>query len=145
MFDTTSSVYSRIYTVVRQIPAGRVATYGQIAQLVGGCTPRMVGYALASLSFADAEKGNVPWQRVINAQGKISPRGGSDGAQIQRDLLEAEGVRFDGERINLLDFRWDGPSWAWLAEHGFEPERGADQLGYWEGEEEIERRVRDNS
>ncbi len=148
MSSNTDSTYSRVYTLVRQIPAGRVATYGQIAQFVGGCTPRMVGYALASLSFADAEKGEIPWQRVINAQGKISPRGGGDGALVQRDLLEAEGVRFEAtssgeERIHLRDFRWAGPPWAWLAEHGFEPERGADQVGYWEGEAEIERRADD--
>ena len=142
-------IYARVYTMIRQIPAGRVATYGQIAGLVGGCTPRMVGYALASLSLAAARADEVPWQRVINAQGKISPRAGGDGARVQRDLLEAEGVRFDGERVKLRDFRWSGPSWAWLAEHGFDPERGlAEDMGqvdYWEGETEIRRRVDENA
>ena len=56
------------YAVVRQIPAGKVASYGQIAEIVGDCTARVVGYAMA------AAPDDVPWQRVVNAQGKVSPR-----------------------------------------------------------------------
>ncbi len=148
MPNNTNPVYPRIYTIIRQIPAGRVATYGQVASLVGDCTARMVGYALASLSLADARAGEISWQRVINAQGKISPRGGGDGARVQRELLEAEGVRFEGkeagsERINLREFRWSGPSWTWLAEHGFDPARGeqAGQIDYWTDEAEIQQRA----
>ena len=70
--ETVPPVYVRVLDVVRQIPHGQVATYGQIAQIAGGCTPRMVGYCLASLGRES--EGNVPddvpWQRVINAQGK---------------------------------------------------------------------------
>ena len=91
-------VYEKIYSFVRKIPSGRVTTYGQVAAIVGGCTPRMVGYAMAALP-ADSD---VPWQRVINHQGKISPRSGGPGGLIQRELLTEEGVRFDGQgRVDL--------------------------------------------
>ena len=102
-------VYARVLDVVRQIPRGQVATYGQIAQIVGDCTPRMVGYCLASLG-RDSEDGgsdDVPWQRVINAQGKISPRGVGFGALLQRELLEGEGVEFsDADRVSFRKFGW---------------------------------------
>jgi methylated-DNA-protein-cysteine methyltransferase-like protein len=84
-------LHSRIYDVVRQIPRGKVASYGQIARYVGGCTPRMVGYAMSALKDGT----DVPWQRVINSQGKISPHGMGYGSMIQRELLEAEGVLFN--------------------------------------------------
>src|SRR3954447_23796080 len=90
--------YARIYLVVQQIPAGKVATYGQIAVIVGNCTARMVGYALAALHSGK----DVPWQRVINAQGKISFRADSGGNALQRRLLEEEGLRFDAQdRVDL--------------------------------------------
>ena len=69
--STVPAVYDRVLEVVRQIPRGQVATYGQIAMIVGNCTPRMVGYCMASLD----PDSDVPWQRVINAQGRISPAG----------------------------------------------------------------------
>lgn len=110
--------YQRIYWLVCQIPAGQVATYGQIAAMVGGCTARMVGYAMAALP-AETE---VPWARVINRQGKISSRGGGDGVQKQRELLEAEGVVFDpAHRIDFNRFGWPGPDWNWLTEQGYTP------------------------
>ena len=104
-------VYERVLDVVRQIPRGQVATYGQIAQIVGGCTPRMVGFCLASLGrYPDEERPDVPWQRVINAQGKISPRGEGLGALLQRELLEAEGVEFsEAGRVSFRRFGWLDP------------------------------------
>ena len=108
MSDTTtvSPVYSRVIDVVRAIPYGKVSTYGQIAQIVGGCTPRMVGFCLASLD----QGSDVPWQRVINAQGRISPRGAGLGALLQRELLEAEGVEFsDAGRVSFRRFGWLDP------------------------------------
>lgn len=119
-------LYSRIYTVVRRIPAGKVATYGQIAEIVGDCTARIVGYAMA------AAPDDVPWQRVINAQGKVSPRAGHWGTEVQRLRLEEEGVAFDANhKVDLAAVRWAGPPPAWLLEHGFIPpdedgEGGAD-------------------
>ena len=96
-------VYRRILDVVRQVPHGQVATYGQIALIVGDCTPRMVGYCLASLDF-DSE---VPWQRIINYQGKVSPRSTGHGSQVQRELLEEEGVEFDARgRVSFRKYGW---------------------------------------
>ena len=112
--DETPSVppvYDRVIEVVREIPYGRVATYGQIALIVGGCTPRMVGYCLASLGREGNERyADVPWQRVINAQGKISPRGVGLGALVQRELLEEEGVEFsEAGRVSFRRFGWLDP------------------------------------
>jgi len=94
--------YSRIYDVVRRVPRGRVATYGQVARLA--CIPngaRQVGYALHALHDGPP----IPWHRVVNALGGISLRGES--AARQRRRLEREGVRFDaGGRIRLADFAW---------------------------------------
>ncbi|KPL81632.1 MGMT family protein [Levilinea saccharolytica] len=102
-------LYEQIYRVVRQIPAGKVATYGQVAKITGGCTARMVGYALAALADRPGPA-QVPWQRVINAQGKISPHGAGYGSSMQRSLLEAEGVEFDAQgRLDFNRFGWIGP------------------------------------
>ncbi len=112
-------IYQRIYSVVRQIPPGQVATYGQIATLVGNCTARMVGYAMAAVDGSS----DVPWQRVINAQGKISPRADSLSTEHQRLRLAEEGILCDGEeRINLRLYQWAGPTLAWRLENGFDPE-----------------------
>lgn len=98
-------VYERIYRVVRQIPRGKVATYGQIAKIVDRCTARMVGYAMAALRG----RTDVPWQRVINSKGEISTRSRGDGAHRQRKLLEREGIHFDSRgRVNLRKGRWGG-------------------------------------
>ena len=93
----------RIYDVVRQTPYGRVATYGDIAAIVGdGCDARTVGYALNDLpKGSDAV---VPWQRIVNSQGRISTRGAR-----QREILESEGIVFDASgRIPLDRYRWRG-------------------------------------
>jgi methylated-DNA-protein-cysteine methyltransferase-like protein len=114
-------LYSRVYAVVRQIPRGKVATYGQIAAIVGDCTARMVGYAMA------AAPEDVPWQRVINAQGKVSPRADSWGTEVQRLRLEEEGVQFDAaHKVDFKQVRWSGPGLAWLLEHGFTPPEDRD-------------------
>jgi methylated-DNA-protein-cysteine methyltransferase-like protein len=103
--ESSTSYRHRIYTIVRQIPLGKVATYGQVARLAGGCTARMVGYALSSLP----EDRGVPWQRVINSQGKISPHGHGLGSLMQRQLLQAEGIVFDVQgRIDLSVYGWFG-------------------------------------
>ncbi len=97
--------YQRIYAVVRRIPAGRVATYGQVATLAGlDGHARQVGYALHALP----EPTTVPWHRVINAKGEVSLRGGIAGSDVrQRFLLEEEGVEFDWRgRVSLQRFGW---------------------------------------
>ena len=97
--------YRRIYAVVRRIPRGRVATYGQIALLAGlPRHARQVGYALQALP----DGGAVPWQRVINSKGEISARAHPYGADQQRVLLEDEGIVFDSKgRIALRRFQWN--------------------------------------
>ena len=119
-----SAFYTTVWKIVREIPAGRVATYGQIAAMIP-CPPgfspvdypsyraRLVGEALAACPT------DVPWQRVINSQGKISLR---PGAELQRNLLEAEGVSFDlHNRVDLGDFGWPGPLLEWLIENRMKP------------------------
>ena len=116
-----------VWEIVRQIPSGRVATYGQVAGLIpppGDMDPksylafgaRWVGGAMAACPEG------VPWQRVINAQGKISLRAG---AEKQRQLLEEEGVEFDErEKVDLKRFQWTGPEAAWARSHGLTPAPG---------------------
>ena len=98
-----NAAYERIWDVVRQIPLGAIASYGQVAEVAGGCTARMVGYAMASLPPGSV----VPWQRVINSQGKISRRASGDGECRQMELLKAEGVRFDASgKTSFEEFGW---------------------------------------
>ena len=98
----------RVYAAVARIPRGRLATYGQIAELIGayGCA-RQVGWALRRLPLPSP----VPWHRVVNAQGRISfspSREGSD--WIQAELLRAEGIAVDGEgRLQLGRYLWVPP------------------------------------
>ncbi len=103
--DNPSSLYQQIYALVRQIPVGYVTTYGRLGQLIG-CTARTVGFAMASLSVDN----DVPWQRVVNSQGKVSVRSVDDGHVLQVDMLQAEGVCFDsGQKIDLETFGWEFP------------------------------------
>jgi methylated-DNA-protein-cysteine methyltransferase-like protein len=100
-----SDRYRRIYAVVREIPLGRVATYGQVAAIAGlPGHARQVGYALHALP-AESE---VPWHRVINARGEVSPRSERGWENFQRHLLEEEGIRFDAAgRVDLSRDRWE--------------------------------------
>jgi methylated-DNA-protein-cysteine methyltransferase-like protein len=100
-----STRYERIYAIIRGIPAGRVATYGQVAELAGiAGHARQVGYALYALKDGTG----VPWHRVVNARGRLSlgaviPEGDVE----QRIRLEIEGVEFDADgKIDLARFRW---------------------------------------
>ncbi len=112
----TFDIYRKIYRLAKRIPQGRVATYGQLAGIVPGCTARMVGYAMAGIP--DNER--VPWQRVVNSRGAISLRGGSDSELEQRVILEKEGIPFnDSGRIDLARYRWKGPSLGWLEKNGY--------------------------
>ena len=101
---TKNNLYPRIYAVVKRIPKGRVATYGQIASLAGiSGHARLIGYALNSLS----PENDVPWHRVINAKGQVSMRSEPGLENDQRSLLEAEGVLFDADgKVSLRRFCW---------------------------------------
>jgi methylated-DNA-protein-cysteine methyltransferase-like protein len=98
-----SQYRERVYTLVRQIPPGRVMTYGQIAAILGeGYTPRTVGYVMHG---ADSER--VPWQRVINSQGKCSTGRMTIPQNLQQSMLEQEGIVFDAKgRCDLIQFGW---------------------------------------
>ena len=99
---SNNSLFDSVYDIVFQIPPGKVATYGQIADHVGPpCDARMVGWALASLGNRRDEL-PVPWQRVVGIGGRISLQGSE-----QRQLLEREGIQFDSDgRIDLDRFGW---------------------------------------
>ncbi len=96
--------YQRIYDVVRRIPRGHVATYGQVATLAGlAGHARQVGYALHALPDGTG----VPWHRVVNASGRISLRAVPGAELVQQQLLEREGVRLDARgRVPLARVRW---------------------------------------
>jgi methylated-DNA-protein-cysteine methyltransferase related protein len=105
-----SEFYERVWQLVRQVPRGKVATYGQIALKLlpppgveansyRAFGPRWVGGAMAACPE------DVPWQRVINSQGKISQRPGSD---KQRQLLEEEGILFTKDAVDMKKFGWGG-------------------------------------
>ena len=93
----------RVYEIVRQIPSGRVMTYGQIAEILGeGYTPRTVGYVMHG---SDTE--NVPWQRVINSQGACSTGRMTMPINLQQNMLESEGVVFsDKGKCDLGVYLW---------------------------------------
>ncbi len=90
--------------IVASIPIGSVLTYGDVATLAG--TPR-AARAVGNVLRTHAGAARLPWQRVINAQGRISFKGDVERATLQRALLEAEGVRFAGEKLDLARVRWD--------------------------------------
>jgi methylated-DNA-protein-cysteine methyltransferase-like protein len=119
------ALYARIYAAVALTPHGKVATYGDIAAIVGdGCDARTVGYALNEIP--KGRLGAVPWQRIINGKGGVSTRG-----PRQRELLEGEGIVFDARGLVPLDaYRWEGPAPAQASEHGLNTlSRGADDTG----------------
>lgn len=130
------SYYKIVWEIVRQIPSGKVSTYGQIASMIpppdnlnppdyDRIAPRWVGYAMNASSSADLDTKTapdglsaIPWQRVINSKGGISLPKGSYSATQQRERLEAEGVEFnEQELIDLNVYGWDGPDASWLREH----------------------------
>lgn len=97
--------YQHIYDTVSRIPCGRVATYGQIAKIAGmPGQARLVGYALSALDAWSA----VPWHRVVNARGEVSPRSNGSMLEVsQRIRLENEGITFDSAgRIPLPELQW---------------------------------------
>ena len=119
---SASEPLRRIYATVSRIPKGRVATYGQVAEVAGlPRRARLVGRALRELD----EDSDVPWHRVVNAKGTISPRGDLlDHEGLQEHLLRQEGVDFDGRAIPLERYGWQaarGPKAAGAAKRGARP------------------------
>ncbi len=109
----------RIYQVVRQIPVGRVATYGQVALVAGANSARRVGRALATLPMGS----DVPWHRIINSQGKIAIRRHGSPDPVQKRRLRIEGVPLDHQgRVDLSAVAWPGPSLQWLEVNGYDIE-----------------------
>ncbi len=113
----TVGFFEQVYRLVRQVPPGKVTSYGAIARMLGNPrAARTVGWALHSLppsvppSGGDERGGDVPWQRVINSRGRISTSCQEHGGGIQRALLEAEGVEFD----ELGCVGWDRCGWEGL-------------------------------
>lgn len=108
-----SNFYEQVYAVVRRIPPGKVTSYGRIAQMLGRPNAaRAVGYALSALRDQDSRYDDVPWQRVINHQGRISIVNRENSAARQAELLRAEGVMVDENlRVNLDIYLWEGLHW----------------------------------
>ena len=107
--QSSRAFFEHVYEVVRMVPYGQVATYGQIAEIVSHRgAARTVGWALRALPSDHC----VPWHRVINARGTISTGSGLDGTCTQRVLLEGEGVVFGpGGTVDLSTDRWPGLTW----------------------------------
>lgn len=106
--SANTSFFERVYTVVREIPFGKVATYGQIARLCGSPrSSRAVGYAL----HVNPLPGIIPCHRVVNREGRLAPAFAFGGAEVQKDLLEREGVAVykDGSLyyVDINKYRWD--------------------------------------
>lgn len=123
--------YRIVWEIVRQIPVGQAATYGQIAAMIPApeaipaevyarLGARWVGDAMNAVSRID--DATIPWHRVINAKGGISLPDESVSAALQRARLRSEGsLEDDAERVDLRAHGWAGPAAAWLAEHGLMP------------------------
>ncbi|MCI0395004.1 MAG: MGMT family protein [Chloroflexi bacterium] len=113
---STSNFYEQVYAVVRRIPRGQVTSYGRIAQMLGAPNAaRAVGYALRALKDKEADPtyADIPWQRVVNNQGRISIVNPEHAAQEQAALLRAEGVPV-GDDLRIVNFDrylWSGLHW----------------------------------
>lgn len=96
------TTYQKIYKSVKQIPLGKVATYGQIARLAGIGSPRVVGNAL----HVNPDPATIPCHRVVNAQGRVAADFAFGGGKSQQELLEKEGIVFTNGRIELSKYQW---------------------------------------
>ncbi|MCY4146250.1 MAG: MGMT family protein [Chloroflexi bacterium] len=122
--------FATVWDITRQIPPGRVSSYGQIASMIPPAeyadpqtmrrlAARWVGTAMRKSPHGIA----IPWQRVINSQGRISFPPGSPQAAQQQRLLESEGIQFDGGRVDLQRYGWQGPPESYLRARNLLPPR----------------------
>ena len=115
---TKPNFYEQVYAVVRCIPRGQVSSYGRIANMLGAPNAaRAVGYALRALKDKqeDSNHDDIPWQRVVNSQGRISIVNREYGAKLQAEILREEGVEVSEDfQINLDRFLWPGLHWVEL-------------------------------
>ena len=103
MLTKSINTFTKIFTIVSAIPCGRVATYGQIAEMVPISSARIVGFALARLNGSHED---VPWHRVVNHNGEISPRGLNQ-MLAQKELLTSEGIKWNKKgRIDFKMYGW---------------------------------------
>ena len=106
---TEQSTFHKIYDVVRQIPKGTVATYGQVAALAGNKRwARVVGYAL----HVNPDPENIPCYRVVTKDGRVSEAFAFGGSNRQIELLEADGIRFRDGHVIMEEYQWETP-WIW--------------------------------
>ena len=91
------NTFERVYKAVSKIPKGKVSTYGSVAKYLGISNPRVVGYAL----HANTNPHTIPCHRVVNKTGDLAPGYAFGGLRIQKQLLEQEGVTFEGSRVKL--------------------------------------------
>ena len=113
MVTKSPGFFVQVYKVVRCIPPGKVSSYGRIAAMLGHPrAARAVGYALSALRNPGQQgytSDNVPWQRVVNSQGRISIRHREQTANKQAEILQTEGVAVaENGRIDLAVHLWDG-------------------------------------
>jgi methylated-DNA-protein-cysteine methyltransferase-like protein len=112
MSQEPPNFYEQVYAVVRRIPPGKVTSYGRVAKMLGRPNAaRAVGYALSALKDRrqDEAYADIPWQRVINSQGRISIVNREHSADRQAELLRAEGIAVSDEhRIDLETYLWEG-------------------------------------
>ncbi len=102
------SAFEKIYEVVRQIPYGQVATYGQVAALAGNNRwARVVGYAL----HANPDPDHIPCYRVVNKEGRVSDAFAFGGGNRQVELLQAEGVAFVDGHVDMERHQWEHPAY----------------------------------
>ena len=102
--DVAPGFRQQVYAVVREIPVGRVLGYAHVAALIGRPrVPRQVGYALSAIP----EGSDVPWWRVIRADGSVAMQGDPSRGPLQIALLRAEGVQVDDARVDMKKYRWN--------------------------------------
>jgi methylated-DNA-protein-cysteine methyltransferase-like protein len=112
MSKSPASFYRKVYAIVRQIPRGKVTSYGRIAEMLGHHgAARQVGYAMSALKHrvGDPKYQDIPWQRVVNHEGRIVIKGSGEGRLYQAELLQEEGVELSKDlKVNMDSHLWEG-------------------------------------